>query len=57
MNAVTYTTLIKTKDNGIYDMGKTKYPPAHAHPQGRMCPKCEVVNAWVEFSREVKERK
>jgi hypothetical protein len=57
MIAVIYTTLIKTKDNEIYDMGKRKHPPAHTHPQGRMCSKCEVINAWTEFSREVKDRK
>jgi len=44
----TYTTLIKTKDGKVYDLGKLEYRPIHKHQGNTMCDECHVINAWTE---------
>ncbi len=43
-----YTTMVKTQDGKIYDLGDKEYSPTHYHPGNYPCDECFVVNAWTE---------
>jgi len=49
-----YTTIVRTADGKLWDLGKHDYPPTHFHDNDARghCIECLVINAWPEVIGE-----
>ena len=47
-----YTTLVKTAEGTVYNIGERERVPQHNHPREATCPGCMVVNAWMELEEK-----